>query len=111
MKVVVSVDLGIDDALALVALEQLARCGQVEILGICTTFGNTSVENATNNVLALSEQAGWTTPVFVGSAGPLKQKRLDFPTQIHGEYGFGQDHRNTSIAPAQIRPALQQFNH
>src|SRR6185295_5387768 len=92
MKVIVSLDLGIDDTLGLVALQQLAACGQLELLGVCTTFGNTSVENSTNNVLALSELAGWTTPVFVGSDKPLKQKVHEFPVDIHGVYGLGPYH-------------------
>jgi purine nucleosidase len=41
--------------------------------------------------VALSELAGWTTPIFVGASGPWKNKqaRLPFPTEIHGEYGLG----------------------
>jgi inosine-uridine nucleoside N-ribohydrolase len=58
MKVIVDVDAGVDDAMALLLL--LAADGQkhIKILGITCCHGNTSVNNVCINVLRLLEAAG-----------------------------------------------------
>ena len=61
----------------------------VVLLGIITTFGNVSVENSTNNVLALNRMTGTNTPVYMGASRPLVQARIPFPVEIHGPFGMG----------------------
>lgn len=103
-------DPGVDGLLAWVFLTKIALCDPcVKILGVTTVFGNTSVENATNNVLALQAIAGVRNqPVYVGATDPLKQKRRPFPVNIHGPYGAGPYQLSAgSFRSGQLRPEHQ----
>src|SRR6266508_596023 len=55
MRVWIDTDCGCDDA---AALAYLLYHPAVEIVGISTTFGNTSADNVTRNVLTLLDLAG-----------------------------------------------------
>src|SRR5258707_883686 len=65
--VFVDTDTGVDDALALALL---LRAPTANLVGISTVVGNTSVDNATKNVLTVLDVAGRTVPVTVGAATP-----------------------------------------
>lgn len=58
MKVIVDVDAGIDDAMALLLLLAADSQKDIEILGITCCHGNTSVNNVCINVLRLLEATG-----------------------------------------------------
>jgi hypothetical protein len=58
MKVIVDVDAGVDDAMALLLLLAADKQKDIEILGITCCHGNTSVYNVCINVLRLLEAAG-----------------------------------------------------
>ncbi|WP_181063630.1 nucleoside hydrolase [Nocardia nova] len=64
-------DSGFDDALALMVL---ARAPQIELVGISTVVGNTSLDNTTANTLAVAEFCGLDTPIYRGAAKPLAQE-------------------------------------
>ncbi|MBF4998282.1 nucleoside hydrolase [Nocardia sp. BSTN01] len=64
-------DSGFDDALALMVL---ARAPQIQLLGISTVVGNTSLDNTTANTLAVAEFCGLDTPIYRGAAKPLAQE-------------------------------------
>lgn len=88
-KVIIDVDTGIDDALGLLLA---IRSPELDVVGITTSFGATSVAQATENtlgILELLEQAR-EIPVARGAARPLK-KEWDGPVaNIHGENGVGE---------------------
>src|SRR5271165_1052954 len=83
---VIDVDTGIDDALAL-----LYACAheQAQILGVSTVVGNVSLSAATRNtraVLALARRA--EIPVWPGAATALSVAVRD-ASEVHGKSGLG----------------------
>ncbi len=89
-KIILDVDTGIDDALAL-----LYTIGEekADLLGVTTTYGNIDVEQATRNTLSILDLADATkVPVYPGSAHRLSSKeyhRREVTTRIHGQDGIG----------------------
>jgi purine nucleosidase len=83
---VIDVDTGIDDALAL-----LYACAEpnAHVLGVSTVVGNVSLEAATRNTRAVLALAGRSDiPVWPGSATPLSNFAADARV-VHGETGLG----------------------
>ncbi len=85
-KVIYDTDPGVDDAMAL--YYALAHPG-IEIVGITTTFGNVTVEQAATNALYLSALAGRAVPVTRGAARPWVKPGEAPPAHIHGADGLG----------------------
>ena len=81
---IVDTDGGVDDAQALMMLIANGR----PPMAITTLFGNVSLHQATDNVLATLAIARADIPVHMGAEKPLKQATLD-AHQIHGEDGLG----------------------
>jgi inosine-uridine nucleoside N-ribohydrolase len=75
-------DPGHDDAVAL-----LFAARHLDLVGITTVHGNSSLENTTRNALALMELAGLDIPVARGCAGPLVGSATYAPN-IHGKSGL-----------------------
>ncbi len=99
-KVILDTDPGIDDAMAIfTAFEH----PEIELLGLTTTFGNVSVEQATTNALTLVEMAGVDVPVARGVATPWFKDLSDFPDFVHGTDGFG----NLNLAAPKGKPIDQ----
>jgi len=85
-KVIYDTDPGVDDAMALYfALAHPA----IELVGITTTFGNVSVQQAATNALYLLELAGRDVPVTLGVAVPWFKAPEEPPAHIHGADGLG----------------------
>ncbi len=85
-KVIYDTDPGVDDAMALYfALAHPA----IDLVGITTTFGNVTVEQATTNALYLTSIAGRSVPVTKGVATPQCKSPKSPPTHIHGADGLG----------------------
>ena len=85
-KVIYDTDPGVDDAMALYfALAHPA----IEVVGITTTFGNVSVEQAAINALYLTAMTGKNIPVTQGVATPWCKPAATPPTHIHGADGLG----------------------
>ena len=85
-KVIYDTDPGVDDAMALYfALAHPA----IEVVGITTTFGNVTVEQATTNALYLTALAGREIPVTMGVATPWHKAPETPPAHIHGADGLG----------------------
>ena len=79
-------DTGVDDAFAIAVL---LRSRKVDIRGISAVAGNTTVENASNNILTLLDAAQRTNiPVIVGAAAPLTYPLSYVGNYIHGADGF-----------------------
>jgi inosine-uridine nucleoside N-ribohydrolase len=91
LPVILDVDLGVDDACAvLLAL----RSPQLEVLGITTVFGNRQIERTNRNTLAFLEYIGRSdVPVAKGASKPLIKPELEFeeegPYVVHGIEGLG----------------------
>ena len=67
-KVILDVDTGSDDAVAIMA----AVCApELEVLGICSVAGNLPIDNTTENTLRVVQMLGADVPVYRGASGPL----------------------------------------
>lgn len=85
-KMILDTDPGIDDAMAI--FTAIAH-PEIELLGLTTTFGNVSVDQATTNALTLVEMAGTNTSVAKGVASPWYKPLAPFPDFVHGSDGLG----------------------
>lgn len=84
--VFVDTDIGVDDA---VAVAWLLKNSNANILGFTTVAGNTSVENATHNLLTLLDAAERTDiPVAIGAAAPLQYNLSRLAAFVHGPTGL-----------------------
>ncbi len=90
-KLIVDTDTGVDDAAALAWL--MMQSERVDLLGVVTVAGNTTVENATENVATLLMSAGWPVEewpaVIMGAAKPQNRKLSSTGKLIHGTDGLG----------------------
>lgn len=86
LPVIIDADTGVDDTMALMLAVQHP---QLDVLAVTATFGNTTVEHATQNTLnALAMCGREDIPVAGGAAVPWK-KALKTSPHIHGEDGIG----------------------
>jgi len=85
-KMIIDTDPGIDDAMAI--FTAMAH-PHIDLIGLTTTFGNVSVDQATSNALKLVEMAGLEIPVAKGVASPWFKPLAPFPDFVHGVDGFG----------------------
>lgn len=85
-KVIFDTDPGVDDAMALYFA--MAHPG-IELVGITTTFGNVSVEQAAINALYLTSIANQAVPVTKGVGSPWVKPGGQPPDFIHGADGLG----------------------
>src|SRR5690606_20429016 len=86
-RIIADVDTGIDDALALL---YLTRSPLVDLHAVTCVAGNTSVERALQNTLAVLDVAGAdaTIPVAAGAAQPLVSPARS-AHGFHGSNGIG----------------------
>ncbi|MHA6534053.1 nucleoside hydrolase [Paenibacillus sp. BAC0078] len=86
-KVILDVDTGVDDALAIMLA---VTSGQLDILGITTVSGNVSLDQATLNTCKILELLGVSgqIPVYRGADKPLVREQL-FEHRVHGADGIG----------------------
>ncbi len=102
--IVIDVDTGIDDALAL-----LYACapGQAEILGVSTVVGNVGLPAATRNTRAVLALAGRADiPVWPGAATALSNPMRD-ASEVHGKSGLGYALLPESREPARSAYAVE----
>jgi purine nucleosidase len=86
MALILDVDTGIDDALAL-----LYACAspEIELLAVTCVGGNVDARQVADNTRAVLELAGGAdVPVFLGREQPLA-KALETSTETHGPRGLG----------------------
>ena len=98
--VIYDTDPGVDDAMALYFA--LAH-PDIEVLGITTTFGNVTVDQAVTNALYLTGMARRTIPVTRGVASPWCKPPEVPPAHIHGADGLG-DLPERLMFPGQADP-------
>jgi len=88
IKLLVDTDPGVDDAIALTWLMRQKK-QPLQMLGIVTVAGNTTVANATNNALLVLEQLQRPdVPVVMGAAAPRVQPLSKTTWFIHGPDGL-----------------------
>lgn len=88
LELVINTDAGVDDAAAIAWLLS-QKIYPVNILGIGTVAGDTTVENATNNVLTVLDTLGQQNiPVAIGAAAPLFVPLSRTGSFLHGPDGF-----------------------
>lgn len=86
LPVLLDVDTGIDDALALLLA---VRSPELELVAVGTVSGNVTAELAAANTLRALEAVGaGDVPVAVGAGAPLVERRAD-AAWVHGEDGLG----------------------
>lgn len=86
-KVILDLDTGIDDALALV---YALASPELELIGVTGTYGNVAVETGVRNALAILELFGREdVPVFAGPQKPGFEV-LEISSFIHGSNGVGE---------------------
>lgn len=86
-KILLDVDTGVDDALAVLTAVVSHR---VDLVACTTTWGNVDVDTAWRNTDALlrfAEADG--VPVFRGAEGPLNGATPEYARHVHGEDGLG----------------------
>ncbi|MEI5993853.1 nucleoside hydrolase [Candidatus Enterococcus mansonii] len=90
MKMILDLDTGIDDALAIAYA--LGR-PEIDLIGITTAFGNVTIDKAVKNSLSILELLGRSdVPVFEGAAHPSTATSFmttDHLHRIHGLNGIG----------------------
>ncbi|WP_379163671.1 nucleoside hydrolase [Paenibacillus sp. sgz5001063] len=86
-KVILDVDTGVDDALAIMLA---VTSGKFDILGITTVSGNVSLDQATLNTCKILELLGVSgqIPVYRGADKPLVRDVV-FEHRVHGSDGIG----------------------
>lgn len=95
-KIILDVDTGVDDALAILTA---AVSPSIDLVGCTTTWGNVSVDTAARNTAALLELAGLAgVPVARGAEAPTTGETPEFPAHIHGADGQG-GHADESYEP------------
>lgn len=85
-KVIYDTDPGVDDAMALYFALAHPR---IDVIGITTTFGNVTVEQAASNALYLTAIAHRDIPVTKGVTTPWCREPGTPPDFIHGGDGLG----------------------
>jgi inosine-uridine nucleoside N-ribohydrolase len=99
-KVILDVDPGIDDAIAIITA---LRSSKIELIGIATVYGNVTPQVGILNTLKVLESMNRVDiPVILGAQRPLIKDFL--PSIIikrketnHGKYGLGNLYSNPSI--------------
>ncbi|WP_171656439.1 nucleoside hydrolase [Paenibacillus foliorum] len=86
IKMILDVDTGIDDALA---IAYAIASPEIELLGITVTYGNTPIDNAFQNTCELLERIHTQIPVYKGAEKPISRS-AHFSSVFHGTDGLGE---------------------
>ena len=103
-KIILDTDPGIDDAMAILFAEASSK---IDLIGITTVYGNTTIENGTNNALFIKEKFNCNFTVAKGAERPLKRSPVGATTIVHGDSGFGDITAPQSRLPIEPLPAYQ----
>ena len=91
MKLILDLDTGIDDGMA---LAYTLGNEEMELLGVKGTYGNVYTKEGVQNVLNILHMFGKENiPVYAGESHAIAKtsfERLDVSARIHGENGVGQ---------------------
>lgn len=84
-KIILDVDTGIDDALAIILLERYLG---KNIVGITTCGGNVEMSQTTRNTLAVLSLIKSSIAVYAGAKKPLVKKSFVYAKYYHGKDGL-----------------------
>lgn len=88
-RLVADVDTGIDDMLALIYLATRHRAGEIELAGVTTIAGNTTVDQVAVNTRWVLDLCGCSdVPVGLGPTAPVCLPLTTTP-ETHGDDGLG----------------------
>jgi purine nucleosidase len=97
-RIVLDMDVGVDDALAIM---YLAASPEAEIVALGSVHGNIDAEQAARNALLVLEACGLEqVPVAIGARQPLARE-LVLASHVHGADGLGE----TNLAPPRGKPS------
>jgi purine nucleosidase len=82
---IVSVDTGVDDALALLLASRLDRS---RVVAVTVSGGNVTRDEALRNTRAVLALAGWDVPVFSGATTPISRDSYVYAYDYHGGNGL-----------------------
>lgn len=99
-RVILNVDTGLDDA---VALFLAAGLDEISIEAVVATAGNVGLEKTVENTLNILESAGVKAPVYRGSKGPLVRSQI-IAGEFHGETGLD----GPTFGPRKFQQALDE---
>ncbi len=105
-KVIFDTDPGVDDA---IALYFAMAHPLIDVVGITTTFGNVSADQAAANALYLTAIANKQIPVTRGITKPLVKPASAPPEFIHGSDGLGNLPSREGISSALDRRPSAKF--
>lgn len=104
INVLLDVDTGVDDALALLVA---ARSPELNILGVTCVAGNVELDKVVTNTLGVLEIAGRTDiPVARGLAQPLLEIQHN-SKGVHGEDGMGNQNLPTPTRQPEAEHAIE----
>lgn len=84
-KIILDVDTGVDDALAILLL---AKIIPEQILGITTCGGNVELNQVNKNTLGVLSLQEKLIKVYVGSSKTIENREFNFAKDYHGENGL-----------------------
>lgn len=84
-KVILDVDTGIDDSIAIFCALMSKK---IDVVGITCSYGNTTLNNVVKNTYNAVKATGKNIPIGIGAAKPWR-KTLRTSPFIHGESGIG----------------------
>ena len=107
--VLLDVDTGIDDALAIFTA---ALSNEIDLVGCTVTWGNVDVEQGARNTSEVLRLAGHgDVAVAVGAAGPRRGTPAVFSPEVHGDDGLGgcadRDHEPTLASESAVELMLR----
>ncbi|KAF0817606.1 Inosine-uridine preferring nucleoside hydrolase [Bacillus sp. ZZV12-4809] len=86
-KILLFCDPGIDDSLAII---YTLLDPDLELVGLVTSYGNVTEDQATANAYYLLDLAGQkSVPIIPGAAQPVQQEKVTYYPDIHGAEGIG----------------------
>lgn len=87
LDLIINTDAGVDDAAAITWLLTQKEYS-VNVLGFSVVAGDTTVDNAANNILTLLDSLGQDIPVVIGAAEPLSEPLSRTGSLLHGADGL-----------------------
>lgn len=94
--VILDLDTGIDDAVALAIAHSLPN---IDLQLVTTVFGNVALEQVVKNTLTILEDIKCNVPVAVGESEPLNP--TNFSCSAHGKNGLGRYQHKITMSPIQ----------
>ena len=85
-RVILDLDIGIDDAFALLFAHYSPA---IDLIGITTLYGNTTRDQSARNGLYIKERFGIPAEVYRGAASALHHPLGPPPAFVHGQDGLG----------------------